>query len=80
MFKFRLVKLTANVPPALCQAGIFITDVYKYTEKFERKNLTSEKKVQTLALPDTHPNPACTKPLLCVVVYLFSSNHQINLS
>ncbi|ESU20189.1 hypothetical protein FEDK69T_30420 [Flavobacterium enshiense DK69] len=43
--------MTANVPPALCQAGIFITDAYKYTEKFERKNLTSEKKVQAPTIP-----------------------------
>ncbi|ESU19458.1 hypothetical protein FEDK69T_31740 [Flavobacterium enshiense DK69] len=40
-----------NVPPALCQAGIFITDAYKYTEKFERKDLTSEKKVQAPTIP-----------------------------
>ncbi len=44
--------------------GIFITDVYKYAEKIERKNLASEKKVQTPAHPDKHQNPTCSKPLL----------------
>ena len=34
------------------QVGIFINDVYKYTEKSERKNLTSEKKVQKLTFTD----------------------------
>ncbi|ESU21155.1 hypothetical protein FCR2A7T_07080 [Flavobacterium cauense R2A-7] len=34
------------------KVGIFITDVYKYTEKIERENLTSKKKVQTLTFPD----------------------------
>ncbi|ESU22944.1 hypothetical protein FLJC2902T_32360 [Flavobacterium limnosediminis JC2902] len=32
--------------------GIFITDVYKYTEKIERKNLNSKKKMQTLTFTD----------------------------
>ncbi|ESU24970.1 hypothetical protein FSS13T_18680 [Flavobacterium saliperosum S13] len=32
--------------------GTFITDVYKYTEKIERKNLVSEKKMQTPTYAD----------------------------
>ncbi|ESU23808.1 hypothetical protein FLJC2902T_32210 [Flavobacterium limnosediminis JC2902] len=32
--------------------GIFITDVSKYTEKFERESLTSKKKMQTLTTTD----------------------------
>ena len=41
-----------NVPPALCQVGIFITDVYKYTEKIERKKLENRREVQTLTFTD----------------------------
>ena len=41
-----------NVPPALCQVGIFITDVYKYTEKSERKKLKNRREVQTPTLTD----------------------------
>ncbi|ESU22807.1 hypothetical protein FLJC2902T_32460 [Flavobacterium limnosediminis JC2902] len=41
--------------------GIFITVVYKYTEKIERKNLTSEKKVQTLTIADKSLNPHLLK-------------------
>ena len=36
----------------LGEGGVFINDVYKYTEKIERKNFTSEKKVQTLTFTD----------------------------
>ena len=32
-FYTRTTQLDYNVPPALCQARIFITDTYKYTEK-----------------------------------------------
>ena len=33
-------------------AGIFITDVYKYTEKFERKKLKNRSEVQALTITD----------------------------
>ncbi|VXC15278.1 conserved hypothetical protein [Flavobacterium sp. 9AF] len=32
-----------NAPPALRSWGFFVTDIDKYTEKIERKSLTSEK-------------------------------------
>jgi len=60
------------------KAGIFVTDVYKYTEKLERKKLKNRSEVQTPALPDTHPNPAFTKPLLANV-FLFSITKRVNL-
>ena len=51
-------------------ARIFVTDVYKYTEKIERKKLKNRREVQALAPPITHPSLACSKPLLGVRFYL----------
>jgi hypothetical protein len=36
------------------KVGTFITDVYKYTEKIERKKANKKEKMQTPALPDRH--------------------------
>ncbi|ESU18636.1 hypothetical protein FCR2A7T_27420 [Flavobacterium cauense R2A-7] len=52
------------------KAGSFITVVYKYTEKFERKDLTSEKKVQTLTITDKHPKPRLHKTAVVRRFYL----------
>ncbi|ESU22942.1 hypothetical protein FLJC2902T_32410 [Flavobacterium limnosediminis JC2902] len=46
------------------QVGTFITDVYKYTEKIERKRLTSKKKMQTLTITDTSLKPHLHKTLV----------------
>ncbi|ESU20205.1 hypothetical protein FEDK69T_30190 [Flavobacterium enshiense DK69] len=43
------------------QVGIFITDVYKYTEKTERKKLKNRREVQTLTITDKHPKPRLHK-------------------
>ena len=53
--------VATNVSPALCQAGIFITDVYKYTEKLERIKLKNRREVQTLTITDKHPKPRLHK-------------------
>ncbi|ESU21263.1 hypothetical protein FCR2A7T_06910 [Flavobacterium cauense R2A-7] len=53
--------VTANVPPALCCGGIFITDVYKYTEKTERKKLNEKKKLKHQTIPKNHQAPPLHK-------------------
>lgn len=44
--------------------GTFITDVYKYTEKIKRKNLTSKKKMQALIFTDKSLKPHLHKALV----------------
>jgi len=61
--------LATNVPPALCQAGIFITDVYKYTEKTERKKLKNRREVQTLTITEKHPKPRLHKTAVNSCLY-----------
>jgi len=45
----------------LCQAGIFITDDYKYTEKSERKKTKNRREVQTLTITDKSQKPRLHK-------------------
>jgi hypothetical protein len=60
------LRLLPNVPPALCQVGIFVTDVYKYTEKFERIKLKNRREVQTLTITDKSLKPHLHKTAVLV--------------
>jgi hypothetical protein len=46
------------------KAGIFIADVYKYTEKIERKNFQKNHESASTVSSYYAPTPAFTKPLL----------------
>ncbi len=80
MFSHRFSKVFANVPPALWQVGIFITDVYKYTEKSERKKLKNRREVQTLTITDKHPKPHLHKTAVSRWFYYFAYLRYLTLS
>ncbi|ESU25218.1 hypothetical protein FLJC2902T_31580 [Flavobacterium limnosediminis JC2902] len=70
-----------NVPPALCQVGIFITVAYKYTEKFERKNVILRRNTNTYITdkslkPHLHKTAVSRSVLLIYSIFnsLFSLN------
>ena len=56
-----------NVPPALRSGGIFITDVYKYTEKIERNSGMKRRNKITKPFQKITKPSHFLKPLLTAV-------------